>query len=65
LENKREEREKKIRLTVLVEILILVTTCIEKSWREQSKVFDNILQVDINGIRARLAKKVKIGDELE
>jgi hypothetical protein len=54
-----------IRLTVLVEMRS-PTTYVEKMWRERSEVLNRVPQVNINQIlRARLAKKVKIGNELK
>ena len=53
------------RLTVLVEKRS-PTTYVEKMWRERSEVLNRVPQVNINQIlRARLARKVKIGNELK
>jgi hypothetical protein len=52
-------------LTIFVKVFTPTTACIKKLLREWSEVLYHVLQVDISRIDARLAEKVKIGDELE
>jgi hypothetical protein len=55
----------KSRFTIFIKIFILTTACFEKLWGERSEGLNNILQVDVDRIRALLSKQVKIGEELE
>ena len=53
------------RLTVLIEIFSLEAAFLQKLWRKGSEVLNHLLYVVVGRIRAVLAEKVKIGDELK